>query len=60
MVGTWYGKIPLEGGGYHEWLDKRFSDGTYKIQFKSPEVDRIELGERGISGGVFFQYTKAK
>ena len=59
MLGRFHGKQPTPEGGVYEWVVERAANGTYVIHFRicGPDgdcVDRIEFGEWGVSGPVYF------
>ena len=63
MVGRWYGNQPTTDGGRKEWVVERDVRGTYEIRFLIREKDgaveeSTEIGEWGISGGVYFSIFK--
>ncbi|PWQ96622.1 hypothetical protein [Leucothrix pacifica] len=58
MVGKWYGKQTVKGGGKRQWIVERKKDGTYKIHFRiHKENGKIsessEVGQWAISGPVY-------
>lgn len=63
MVGKWYGSQPTTDGGHREWIVLRSREGTYQIAFRihAPDgghKDQIEVGEWGVSGGIYFSIFK--
>lgn len=64
LIGKWYGKQPIKGGGVHEWLVDRKSDGTYEIHFRHHKGNgsiesKVEIGQWGTSGNVYFTIYRA-
>lgn len=64
LQGRWYGHIELEAGAYREWLVERKANGFYQIHFRSVDAngavkDRIEAGEWGVVGSIYFSIYKA-
>ena len=63
MTGKWYGNQQMQGTANREWLVTRRNDGSYTIEFKTEEKNKntersIEVGEWGVSGGVYFTIFK--
>ena len=59
LVGKWYGEQPAKDGGTRQSVVERFSDGTYKVDFrtikKEETIERAsEVGQWGVSGPVYF------
>lgn len=59
LVGNWYGSLIREDGARHQWLMRRFADGTYEIDFQVTSTDgqvRLsrETGQWGVAGGIYF------
>ena len=63
MIGKWLGEMKDEKGNLQKWLTTRFPDGTYKIQFRTPNEEnnykeQVEVGLWGISGPIYFTIMK--
>jgi hypothetical protein len=63
MTGRWYGNQPTKDGGRREQITEKYSDGSYKIDFrihKSDESfdDHSEVGYWGVSGPIYFSIFK--
>ena len=65
LVGKWFGSMSTKGGGKYMWIADRKNDGSYKIHFRVVEpsgkknIDKIEVGEWGVSGNIYFTIYKA-
>lgn len=63
LVGRWFGSEITKNGGKVMWIAERLNDGKYKIHFRiidasGKQRDKIEVGEWGISGPVYFTIYK--
>lgn len=64
LVGRWFGSEITKNGGKVMWIAERNNDGKYKIHFRIIEasgnqINKIEVGEWGVSGPVYFTIYKA-
>ena len=64
LVGRWYGETTTLDGRTLRWVTDRDSNGTYRTQYHSSKPDgdieeSIEMGQWGLSGGVFFTLQRA-
>lgn len=64
MIGKWYGKQPTKEGGVREWVIDRKADGVNVVDFRTIDSNndvyrKIEIGEWGISGPIYFTIYKA-
>ena len=63
LIDRWEGEIFTKDGDKRSWVMERFPDGTYRVSFRvvSPgnkEIQQVEVGLWGISGGVYFTLTR--
>jgi len=63
LVGRWFGSEMTKAGGRVMWIVERNNDGKYKIHFRiinasGNQTDKIEVGEWGVSGSVYFTIYK--
>ena len=63
MVGTWFGNQPNKNGGRYMWIDHRYNDGTYKVNFRITDAsgkrqEKTEIGEWGVAGDIVFSIYK--
>jgi hypothetical protein len=64
LVGKWFGSTSTKEGGKYMWIADERNDGSHTIQFRTidpagKKVDKIESGEWGVSGDVYFEIYKA-
>ena len=65
LQGKWYGRQPTDDNGTIEWLAERYSDGTYKIDFRQiskdgTKNDSTEVGQWGASGNIYFSIFRGR
>ena len=63
LIGKTYLDQPIKNGGRREILAFRDTNGTYQFTFRTHDTkgnykDRIEVGEWGVSGGIYFTIYK--
>jgi len=64
LTGRWFGSELTKTGGKVMWIAERRNDGTYRIQFRIIDIsgkkqEKIEMGEWGVSGDIYFTTYKA-
>lgn len=64
LIGTWYGKQPLDGGGTYEFVNTRRTNATYSVTFRVTGPDgraetHTETGHWGASADHFYTTFKA-
>jgi hypothetical protein len=63
LVGTWFGIKDLGNNGKFLYISEKKGDGTYRNRFKiidpsGKKEDKVETGEWGVSGEVYFTIYK--
>jgi hypothetical protein len=64
LIGTWFGSQDTRGGEKYMWISEKKNDGTERTSFRTTDrtgkkIDKVEVGEWGVSGDVFFTIYKA-
>lgn len=64
LIGTWYGKQPIDGGGTYEFVTTRQTNATYTVTFRATDaagqrLTQTETGYWGASAEHFYTTFKA-